>query len=248
MPMNDTTSTGQHRLLGVNIDHVATLRQARLTPYPDLQRAARQCLAAGADLITIHLREDARHIQEEDVRAILAADTGRVNLEISSVTKMVDLACHYRPSDCCVVPENRAELTTEGGLDVAGHVGHLRECVKKLSDAGIEVSFFIEPDCKQIEAALECGARAIELHTGAYANSANPQIELTTIAQATRFAAEQGLRVNAGHGLTLDNLPPLAEIRELAEFNIGHFIVCEAIFLGLDSVITQIKEILHRPF
>ena len=241
-------SKGSHRKLGVNIDHVATLRQARLTDYPCPLRAARQCTAAGADLITLHLREDARHIQIGDLRRLCEQGFCRINLELAASEPMIAIAHDCRPDDCCLVPEKRQELTTEGGLDVAGLADSLHQPVRGLIDAGIRLSAFIEPDRRQIEAAAELGLGVVELHTGSYANATDKAPELARLADASAFGRELGLQINAGHGLTLDNIAPVAEILALAEFNIGHFIVSEALFVGFDSIVSQFKQAIMRPF
>ena len=237
-----------HRRLGINIDHVATLRQARLTDYPCPIKAARICVEAGADLITAHLREDARHIQEHDLTRLLAEDFCRVNLEISATPAMTALACRHRPQDCCLVPEKREELTTEGGLNMHDLRIRLEPLVGQLHDAGIKVSLFIEPELRALETAAELGVKAVELHTGAYANAADFGAELERLRRAAEHGERLGLQVNAGHGLTLDNLDPVAQILNLAEFNIGHYVVSQALFDGLGSVVARLKQALLQPF
>ncbi|HCO00130.1 MAG TPA: pyridoxine 5'-phosphate synthase, partial [Methylophaga sp.] len=211
--------------LGVNIDHVATLRQARGTRYPDPIQAAIEAEQAGADSITLHLREDRRHIQDRDVRMLADILQTKMNLEMAVTEEMLGIAELYRPADCCLVPERREELTTEGGLDVAGQQSRMHDACSRLAEAGITVSLFIDPEMKQIEAAAACGAPVIELHTGRYAeasSAAEAQHELKIIRQAAEKAHAMGLQVNAGHGLHYHNVRPIAEIKELVELNIGH--------------------------
>ncbi|MGH8512438.1 MAG: pyridoxine 5'-phosphate synthase, partial [Gammaproteobacteria bacterium] len=223
-------------LLGVNIDHVATLRQARGTRYPDPVQAAMEAQHAGADAITIHLREDRRHIQERDVELLAAVLQVRMNLEMALTDAMLALAERIRPADCCFVPERRQELTTEGGLDVAAQRDAISGACKRIEDVGARPSLFIDPDPRQIEAAREAGATVIEIHTGRYADAADPgarERELQRIVAAARMAASQGLRVHAGHGLNYQNIGPIAAIAEVEELNIGHAIVARAVFSGL---------------
>lgn len=229
-------------LLGVNIDHVATLRQARGTIYPDPVRAALVCEDAGADGITLHLREDRRHIQDADVVRMRPLLKTRMNLEIAVTDFMLDFAEQIRPQHVCLVPEKREELTTEGGLDVAGQIERIREATRRLSAAGCEVSLFIDPDPRQIDAAIACGAPVIELHTGAYAEAHGDeqQHELKRIIDAADYASGR-LIVNAGHGLNLDNVAPIAQIKAMHELNIGHALIADSVFVGLE---TAVKDML----
>jgi len=231
--------------LGVNIDHVATLRQQRHTAYPDPIEAARRAEDAGADLITLHLREDRRHIQDADVDAIRPVLRTRMNLECAVTPAMLDIACRVRPQDVCLVPERREELTTEGGLDVAGHFDVVRDAVSRLHDAGIRVSLFIDPEARQIEAAQRAGATVIELHTGAYAEAgADPaasEAELQRLRAGVAAGISQGLRVNAGHGLHYTNVQAIAAMEGIAELNIGHAIVARAVFDGWEKAIRDMK-------
>ena len=232
--------------LGVNIDHVATLRQQRLTTYPDPVRAAVLAEEAGADLITLHLREDRRHIQDADVAAIRAKLRTRMNLECAITPEMLELACKAKPQDVCLVPEKRDELTTEGGLDVAGRFDSVRDAVNRLHDAGIRVSLFIDPDARQIEAAGRSGATVIELHTGAYAEAAGPdmQAELERVRQGVVQGIQLGLRVNAGHGLHYENVAAVAALPGIAELNIGHAIIARAVFDGLEKAVRDMKALM----
>lgn len=236
-------------LLGVNIDHVATLRQARHTEYPDPVRAAQLAEAAGADGITIHLREDRRHIQEHDVWRLKEALQTRMNLEMAATEEMVDFAIKVRPTYVCLVPERRQELTTEGGLDVIGHKEAIRAYCLRLKEAGIQVSLFIDPDKRQIDASLQCEAPLIELHTGQYAES-KPGSEqdsyLKQLIDTAHYAAGLGLTVNAGHGLNYQNVQAVAAIPELYELNIGHGIVAEAVFIGFPEAVRQMKQLMVR--
>ena len=230
--------------LGVNIDHVATIRQARRTPYPDVLAAAQAAERGGADGITVHLREDRRHIQDADVDRLRSAITTKLNLEMAATGAMVRKACLVRPADVCLVPERREELTTEGGLDAAGQLEALGDVVSTLRDAGIRVSLFIDPDSRQIEAAAHLRAHAIEIHTGAYADASTAAVresELGRIQAAARQAHAAGLTVNAGHGLTLDNVAPIATIPVIHELNIGHSIVADALFVGLEAAVRRMK-------
>ncbi len=234
--------------LGVNIDHVATLRQARRTTYPDVVRAAHAAERGGADGITIHLREDRRHIQDADVDALRAAIGTKLNLEMAATPAMIRRACSVRPADVCIVPERRQELTTEGGLDAAAQTEALRCTVEELQRAGIRVSLFIDPDPRQVAAARAIGAQAVEIHTGAYADAsgdAGRAVELDRVRAAATLAHEAGLLVNAGHGLTLDNVAAIAAIPVLAELNIGHSIVAEALFVGLEEAVRCMKARMH---
>lgn len=233
--------------LGVNIDHVATLRQQRLTVYPDPIEAALRAEDAGADLITLHLREDRRHIQDADVRAIRPALRTRMNLECAITPEMLAIACDVRPQDVCLVPERRQELTTEGGLDVAGHENQVRGAVARLQDAGVRVSLFIDPEAAQIEAAVRTGAENIELHTGAFANApeaAAQTAELQRLRAAIALGVGSGLRVNAGHGLNYDNVQIIAALPGITELNIGHAIVAQAVFDGWESAVRRMKALI----
>jgi len=232
--------------LGVNIDHVATLRQQRLAAYPDPVHAAVLAEEAGADLITLHLREDRRHIQDADVAAIRAKLRTRMNLECAITPEMLELACKTRPEDVCLVPEKRNELTTEGGLDVAGRFDSVRDAVNRLHDAGIRVSLFIDPDARQIEAAGRSGATVIELHTGAYAEAAGAalQTELERVRQGVVQGIQLGLRVNAGHGLHYENVTAVAALPGIAELNIGHAIIARAVFDGLEKAVRDMKALM----
>ena len=232
-------------LLGVNIDHIATLRQARGTVYPSPLQAALTAEMAGADAITLHLREDRRHIQDSDVAQIAEAITCRMNLEMAVTDEMLDIACRIRPHDVCLVPERRQELTTEGGLDVAGHFDHIRRACATLAQAGIRVSLFIDADTRQIDAARHCGAPVIELHTGHYADAphgAEQLAQLAHIRAAVDYANRLGLHVNAGHGLHYHNVQAIAAIPAIRELNIGHAIVAQAIFVGWTQAVTDMKS------
>ncbi len=234
-------------LLGVNVDHVATLRQARGAAYPDPVEAAQQALAAGADYITVHLREDRRHIQDDDVRRLIELPGVRVNLEMAATEEMVSLAESWRPEDCCLVPERREELTTEGGLDVCGQARALKTVCARLAAAGVRVSLFIDPDEAQLRAAAAVGAPVVELHTGAYAEAGDAVAqagELARIRYAAGVAAGLGLVVNAGHGLHYGNTAAVAAIEEIAELNIGHAIVAQAIFDGFSGTIRRMKSLM----
>jgi pyridoxine 5-phosphate synthase len=233
--------------LGVNIDHVATLRQARRTRYPDPLHAALLAEEAGADSITLHLREDRRHIQERDVTMMREALQTRMNLEMAVTEEMIRIAQKVLPQDCCLVPESRQEVTTEGGLDVEGQGARVADAVKALGGAGIRVSLFIDPDLAQIEAAQRAGAPVIELHTGAYADStgAARAREFERLLGAAKFAARLGLIVNAGHGLNYHNVEPIAAIQEIVELNIGHAIVARAVFDGLAKAVRDMKELMR---
>ena len=232
--------------LGINIDHVATLRNARGTIYPDPLKAARLAEEAGADLITLHLREDRRHIKDADLLALRPLIQTRMNLECAVTPEMIQIACEVKPHDVCLVPEKREEVTTEGGLDVVGHFNEVKAATKKLMDAGIRVSLFIDPEDKQIQAAKEVGATVVELHTGRYADLSGEQQmhELERIRKAAQFGVSIGLRVNAGHGLHEGNVKPIAAIGELSELNIGHAIVAEALFKGWQKAITDMKALM----
>jgi len=232
--------------LGVNIDHVATLRQQRHTAYPDPIAAALAAEDAGADLITLHLREDRRHIQDADVWALRPQLRTRMNLECAITAEMLAIACDVRPHDVCLVPERRAELTTEGGLDVRGALPAVAQAVAQLHDAGIRVSLFIDPDPVQIQAAAQTGARVVELHTGAYADAA-PDAQPAQLARVHAAVAEGvrlGLRVNAGHGLHYGNVQPVAALPGIRELNIGHAIVAQAIFDGWEKAVRDMKALI----
>ena len=237
--------------LGVNIDHIATIRQARLTTYPCPIQAAKDCLEAGADGITAHLREDRRHIQDKDMEKLAAmAKAGELhlNMEMAATDEMVSIACRLKPQAVCLVPESREELTTEGGLDVAGHLARLTDVVARLNDAGCAVSMFIDPDAKQIDASKQIQAAVIELHTGHYANYAGEkqQAELKSIQGAAKYADEIGLIVHAGHGLTLGNTKPMVAIPEIIGLNIGHAIVADALFVGMRKATANFKALMQR--
>lgn len=234
--------------LGVNIDHVATLRQARRARYPDPLYAALLAEEAGADSITLHLREDRRHIQHRDVMAMREALQTRMNLEMAVTEDMVRIALEVKPQDACLVPESRQEVTTEGGLDVAGQHTRVRDAVAALAGAGIRVSLFIDPDQAQIEAARQAGAPVIELHTGAYADAIGGARarEFERLRQAAKAAASLGLTVNAGHGLNYHNVQPIAAIPEIIELNIGHSIIARSIIDGLAKAVRDMKELMRR--
>ncbi|MEW5889976.1 MAG: pyridoxine 5'-phosphate synthase [Pseudomonadota bacterium] len=233
--------------LGVNIDHVATLRQARGTTYPDPVRAALLAEESGADAITLHLREDRRHIQDRDVEILRGRLRTRMNLEAAVTDEMIALALRIRPQDMCLVPEKRQELTTEGGLDVIGGFERVREACRVLGEAGIRVSLFIDPETAQIDAAKHAGAPVIEIHTGAYAEAEEADKvarELERIRLAAAYAQRAGLKVNAGHGLHYGNVQAVAAIPEIAELNIGHAIVAEAVFLGWREAVRRMKDLM----
>jgi pyridoxine 5-phosphate synthase len=234
-------------LLGVNIDHVATLRQARNTRYPDPIEAVYASENGGADGITIHLREDRRHIQERDVEMIKEVMLTRMNLEMAVTDFMIAYAEKIMPEHCCLVPEKRQELTTEGGLDVLSQEARVSDAVKHLKNLGIEVSLFIDQDIKQIEAAVRCDAPVIEIHTGVYADAKNAEErenELRRIIKAVHFAHQAGLIINAGHGLNYQNVQAVAAIPEINELNIGHGIIARAIFMGLEPAVREMKRLM----
>ena len=234
-------------LLGVNIDHVATLRQQRGTRYPDPVQAALEVERAGADAVTVHLREDRRHIQDRDVEQIRTQSALRMNLELAVTEEMMAFAERIRPSDCCLVPERREELTTEGGLDVTGRMDEVSEACTRLGAAGIRVSLFIDPDVVQLEAARRAGAPVVELHTGRYADAESPATraaELGRIEHAVGVGLELGLDVNAGHGLNYDNVQPIAALTGVGELNIGHAIVARSVFAGLRVAVTEMKALM----
>ncbi len=234
--------------LGVNIDHVATLRQARGTLYPDILHAAAEAERGGADAITVHLREDRRHIQDRDVELLVERVQTRINLEMAVTDEMVEIAVRLRPADCCLVPERREELTTEGGLDVAADPERIADACRRLARAGIRVSLFIDPEVAQLEAAAGCSAGVVELHTGAYANARTPEErdrELARLANAVEAGLELGLQVNAGHGLHYHNVEPVAALPGIAELNIGHAIVARAILDGLAPAVAEMKRLMR---
>ena len=234
-------------LLGVNIDHVATLRQARGTGYPDPLEAALAAESAGADYITLHLREDRRHIQERDVVAMRKALKTHMNLEAAATPEMIAFARRIRPHDVCLVPERRSELTTEGGLDVAGKLRSVKRACQDLRRAGIRVSLFIDADRRQIDAAVAAGAPVIELHTGSYAeagSSAGQRRQLEKIRAAAEYAAGRNLHVNAGHGLNYANVRPIAAIVHIRELNIGHAIVARSVFVGMAQAVREMRALI----
>ena len=233
--------------LGVNIDHIATLRQARGTRYPDPIQAAIEAEQSGADSITIHLREDRRHIQERDVAMLSDILQTKMNLEMAVTDDMLAMAEKYRPADCCLVPEKREELTTEGGLEIAGQLAKMTDACQRMAEANVVVSLFIDPDFDQIDAAVECGAPVVELHTGRYADaktSTEAEKELHIIIKATEYAHKLGLQVNAGHGLNYHNVDKIAAIPQLVELNIGHAIVARSVFTGFQSAVREMKQLM----
>jgi len=234
--------------LGVNIDHVATIRNARGGDHPEPVRAALVAAEAGADGITAHLREDRRHIRDDDLTVLMDTLTIPLNLEMAATDEMLQIALRHQPHAACIVPENREERTTEGGLDAAGMHNKLADFVGQLREANIRVSLFIEPDPRQIEAAIRLGAPVVEFHTGHYAEltGAERETELRRIADAAALAAKNGIEPHAGHGLTFDNVVPIAAIPQLVELNIGHFLIGEAIFSGLDGSIKQMRALLDE--
>ncbi|AFJ01590.1 Pyridoxine 5'-phosphate synthase [Methylophaga frappieri] len=235
--------------LGVNIDHVATLRQARGGRYPDPVQAAIDAEQAGADSITLHLREDRRHIQDRDVRILADVLQTKMNLEMAVTTEMLAIATELRPADCCLVPESREELTTEGGLDVVSQSSKIHAACAQLAEVGITVSLFIDPDKRQIDAATDCNAPVIELHTGRYAEATTPaqqRVELKKLADAADYAQKLGLQVNAGHGLNYFNVQPIAAIPGLVELNIGHAIISRALFTGLQGAVGEMKRLIRE--
>ncbi|HVP34452.1 MAG TPA: pyridoxine 5'-phosphate synthase [Steroidobacteraceae bacterium] len=233
--------------LGFNIDHVATLRQARRARSPDPVHAALAAEQAGADSITLHLREDRRHIQDRDVRVLRPLLQTHMNLEMAVTEEMLAIAVEVRPADCCLVPEKRAELTTEGGLDVAAQAARVATAAATLAAAGIRVALFIDPDRAQVEAAARSGAPAVELHTGAYAEASGAQraTELERLRAAARLAAHLGLTVHAGHGLDYHNVQPVAAVAEIVELNIGHAIVARAVFAGVAAAVREMKALMQ---
>lgn len=234
-------------LLGVNIDHVATLRQARGTRYPDPLQAAIESEQAGADVITLHLREDRRHIQERDVEALKDILLTRMNLEMAVTEEMLAIASVIKPEDCCLVPERREELTTEGGLDVVGQMSRMKDACSRLAEAGVRVSVFIDADPKQIDAAVEVGAPVIEIHTGHYADCQDKlerEAEYERIVAAVNHGESVGLQVNAGHGLNYQNVGRIAAIPQIRELNIGHAIIARAVFTGLQPAVKEMKRLM----
>ena len=231
-------------LLGVNVDHVATVRQARGTDYPSVMEAALLALEGGADAITVHLREDRRHIQDEDVRSLCGHDDLRVNFEMAVTPEMLAIAVGLSPSDACLVPEKREELTTEGGLDVVSNAAAIEEAVGRLRKAGIRVSLFIDPERDQLQAACDVGAPVVELHTGAYADAAGSEqeAEFERLREACLFGHGLGLQINAGHGLNLDNVQPIARLPYMTELNIGHAIVARALFVGMKEAVAEMRR------
>lgn len=235
--------------LGINIDHIATLRNARGTLYPDPVQAALQAEQAGADAITLHLREDRRHIRDADVEAIRPLLRTRMNLEAAVTSEMIDFSCRIRPHDACLVPEQRNEVTTEGGLNVVAHFAQVQSAVRQLQAAGIRVSLFIDPDVEQIHAAAETGATVIELHTGCYADAhdaAAQSKQLERVKAGVLAGLTHGLKVNAGHGLHYSNVQMIAAITDIAELNIGHAIVAHAVFVGWHNAVAEMKAIMQK--
>lgn len=243
------TNQDKEILLGVNIDHVATLRQARGTKYPDPVQAAIEAEQAGADAITLHLREDRRHIQDRDVEMLKDILQTRMNLEMAVTEEMLSIAERIQPEDCCLVPERREELTTEGGLDVVGQFDRVQDACQRLAAAGVRVSLFIDPDADQIEAAAKAKAPVIELHTGTFADAdskAEEHVELSNIIQGVRLGKELGLQVNAGHGLHYHNVADIATIEGIRELNIGHAIVARAVFTGFGPAVREMKRLMRE--
>jgi pyridoxine 5-phosphate synthase len=239
--------TGRLRL-GVNIDHVATVRNARGGGHPDPVRAAKMAANAGADGITAHLREDRRHITDNDIDRLMAEIDLPLNLEMAATEEMLAIALRHRPHAACIVPEKRVERTTEGGLDAAGQFEALRPYVDRLGEAGIRVSLFIEPSERQVDAALQLGAPVVEFHTGRYAHAEGEErtAELKRIADCAALAAKNGIEPHAGHGLTFDNVIPVAAVPQIAELNIGHFLIGEAIFTGLEASVRRMRELMDQ--
>ncbi len=232
--------------LGVNIDHVATIRNARGGEHPDPVRAAQIVAEVGGDGITAHLREDRRHIRDADIERIMAATNLPLNLEMAATEEMLEIALRHKPHAACIVPERREEQTTEGGLDAAGQHNHLAPIVTRLLDAGIRVSLFIEPDARQIEAAIRLRAQIVEFHTGKYAHAQGEarETELRRIADAAALASKNGIEPHAGHGLTFENVQPIAAIPQFAELNIGHYLIGEAIFIGLEASVRKMRTLM----
>ena len=244
MPVDGAAHRPGHLRLGVNIDHVATIRNARGGTYPDPIRAALIAQDAGADGITAHLREDRRHIIDEDIGHLIGAISLPLNMEMAATEEMLGIALRHRPHAVCLVPERREERTTEGGLNAAGQHNHLKPMISRLGEAGIRVSLFIEADAAQIDATIRLGAPVVEFHTGAYAHLTGEAraVELRRIADAAALAAKNGIEPHAGHGLTFDNVAPIAAIPQIAELNIGHFLIGEAIFGGLEASIREMRR------
>ena len=234
--------------LGVNVDHVATVRQARRVDVPDPVQAALLAETAGADGITVHLREDRRHIQERDVQLMRERLHTKLNLEMAVTPPMLGFAENLRPDDACFVPEKREELTTEGGLDVGSHLQKIREATQRLHGIGVRVSMFVDPETAQIEASHEAGAHAVEIHTGAYCNAMGIEREkqLQAIVEAAKFAQSLGLEVHGGHGLNYDNVLAVAKIPEMAELNIGHSIIARAVIVGIEQAVREMKDLLNK--
>lgn len=233
--------------LGVNIDHVATVRQARRTTEPDPVWAAAMAELGGADQITVHLREDRRHIQDRDLRVLAETVNVKLNLECACVDEMLSIACQTKPHQVCLVPEKREEITTEGGLDIIGNRDRVASAISQLHEAGIYVSLFIDADSKHIEASKELGGDAVELHTGTYANAKTEQDqerELAKLIEGAKLAVDCGLRLDAGHGLTYSNVQPIAAISNMAELNIGHSIVARSIFVGFQAAVREMKVLI----
>lgn len=243
-----TITEFQPILLGVNIDHIATVRNARGTHYPDPVHAAFLAEQGGADGITVHLREDRRHIRDRDVERLMESIHTRLNLEMAITEEMLKIAEKIQPPHCCLVPEKREELTTEGGLDVLGQLSKVRAAVTRLRDVGCEVSLFVDPHKKQLDAAYQAGARVVELHTGTYAEASGAQQReaLKQIQEAASYAHSIGLQVNAGHGLHYHNVEPIARIPEIVELNIGHAIVAEALWCGLQGAVARMKRLIRQ--
>ena len=236
-------------LLGVNIDHICTIRQARGTRYPDPVQAALIAEQAGADGITAHLREDRRHIQDKDLFLLKETLQTRLNMEMAVTNEMIGIALKVKPFACCLVPEKREELTTEGGLEIAGNMNRMRSACATLGNAGIEVSLFIDPDKEQIDAAVSAGAPVIELHTGCYADATTAEeknTELVRIIEAAKYAHSAGLQVNAGHGLNFHNVEDICAIPEIVELNIGHSIIAQALFVGLAQAVSDLKTVMRQ--
>ncbi|NOW47330.1 pyridoxine 5-phosphate synthase [Novosphingobium sp. SG751A] len=232
--------------LGVNIDHVATIRNARGGAHPDPVRAAQIVAAVGGDGITAHLREDRRHIRDEDLARIQASTSLPLNLEMAATDEMLEIALRHKPHAACIVPERREERTTEGGLDAAGQHNRLAPIVQRLTDAGIRVSLFIAPEMRQLDAAIRLGAPVVEFHTGEYAHAEGEQraVELKRLADMAALAARNGIEPHAGHGLTYDNVQPVAAIPQIAELNIGHYLIGEAVFVGLENAVRRMRELM----
>jgi pyridoxine 5-phosphate synthase len=247
MKMNDRQQD-RPLLLGVNIDHVATIRQARGTDYPSVLLAAGVAEEAGADAITVHLREDRRHIQDDEVEALCKQVRTRVNLEMAVTDEMLAIAERNLPADVCLVPEKRQELTTEGGLDVISQFGKIRDACARLAESDIRVSLFIDPDPAQLQAAADSGARVVELHTGTYAEEQGEAqlAELRRLQRASEIGYDLGLQVNAGHGLTYENVHPIVDIPQIVELNIGHAIVARALFVGLGQAVREMRLLMNR--